>query len=52
MELVAPLLADGRCHGLLVVPADDDASVDHHRALALIADRVAVALALNRAIRS
>lgn len=52
MELVIPLVAEGMCHGLLNVAGTERSSIGQaeHSALLAIGDRLAVALALNRAI--
>jgi FixJ family two-component response regulator len=52
MELCFPLTAEGRCVGILNVAWDEDASGDDvQRGLHVIADRLAVGIALNRALR-
>ncbi len=53
MELCLPLMAEGTCFGILNTAWSQDASSadDAAGGLRLIADRLAVALALNRAIR-
>jgi putative methionine-R-sulfoxide reductase with GAF domain len=52
LELVLPLVAEGRCVGVLNVAwSEEEASSEDDRGLRLVADRLAVALALNRAIR-
>ena len=52
MELCVPFTAEGRCLGILNVAWDDDASgPDLQRGLHVIADRLAVGVALNRAVR-
>ncbi len=52
MELCFPLTADGRCLGILNVAFDEEVSgQDLQRGLYVIADRLAVGIALNRAVR-
>lgn len=53
MELCLPLVAEGTCFGILNTAwSEDESSADDAAGgLRLIADRLAVALALNRAIR-
>ena len=52
MELCIPLMAEGRCLGVLNVAWSED-SIDQvvQRGLHVVADRLAVGLALNRAVR-
>lgn len=52
-ELCLPLMAEGTCWGVLNVGLDDadKAGEEAQRGLRLVADRLAVAIALNRAIR-
>ena len=52
MELCVPFMAEGQCLGILNVAWDEDASgQDLQRGLHVIADRLAVGIALNRAVR-
>jgi len=52
MELCVPLVAEGACVGIMNVAWDGSRSGDDaQRGILLIGDRIAVALALNRAIR-
>lgn len=52
MELCLPLIAEGRCLGILNVAFDEEVSgQDLQRGLYVIADRLAVGIALNRAVR-
>ena len=51
-ELCLPLMAEGSCLGIMnTASAADAKSADDERGLRFIADRLAVSLALNRAIR-
>ena len=52
MELCVPFMAEGQCLGILNVAWDEDASgQDLQRGLHVIGDRLAVGIALNRAVR-
>ena len=51
-ELCLPLMAEGRCLGIMnAAYSQEGKSADDERGLRFIADRLAVSLALNRAIR-
>lgn len=51
-ELCLPLMAEGRCLGIMNTASDQEGkSAEDERGLRFIADRLAVSLALNRAIR-
>jgi DNA-binding response OmpR family regulator len=54
MELCVPLVAEGTCFGLLnvAVPAQAETNDSFSQPMRVLADRLAVALALNRAIGS
>jgi CheY-like chemotaxis protein len=53
LELCVPLLAEGECVGILnvAVPEGETLSEDMARPVRMVADRLGVALVLNRAIR-
>ena len=52
MELCSPLMAEGGCMGVLNVAwSEQSANQDFQRGLHIVADRLAVGLALNRAVR-